>query len=579
MSEHFTPLNDLALIGDQRTCALLNKQGNIIWYCPQRFDNPSFFAHLLDPENGGSWKLKTEGLEFEKRHYLEDSALLQTHFTTEKGNLVLEDWMALNSRFYGICRKLSSSPVPYSMQITPRPNYGRQDPVLEKREERYVTLQFDYHLYASHPLEVQGDSVVCNVPAGEQAWFILAEKMLDQPGEMLRETRQQTLNRWREISSHITYKGPYEEEVRKSLRLLRLLTYAQNGGIIAAATTSLPQIIGGERNNDYRYVWLRDAAMIVSALARAGSDGKEERKFLSFICSAMHRLPEPVVPFLTLEGQPAAKVRTLDYFRGYRDSKPAQYGNKTVTQLQLDANANILIAAKVIYNRYNTREHWKTIQRMANYLVEHWDEPDHGIWEEIPENHYTTSKVIASISLHYIAEHSDDPAEQKLWRNTSEQIQQYVEENCITSSGTYAVYAGSEDTDVSAMLFPVWGYTDADTPVMLKTVEVLEKNYSRNHLYKRHRVEYDSGKEGVFLAGTLWVAQYWVMRRDWDKVKAILEAALRFMNDVGIMPEQGDPETGEWLGNLPQTFVLASLIGTIIDYKHSRFGKDEEESS
>ncbi|MEX0649239.1 MAG: glycoside hydrolase family 15 protein [Balneolaceae bacterium] len=124
--------------------------------------------------------------------------------------------------------------------------------------------------------------------------------------------------------------------------------------------------------------------------------------------------------------------------------------------------------------------------------------PGPGIWEEVPENHYTTSKVIASISLKYIAEHSEDPAEQKLWRDTSEQIQQYEEKNCITSSGTYAVYAGSDDTGVSAVLFPVWGYTDADTPVMLKTVEVLEKNYSRNHLYKRHRVEYDSQKKGVF---------------------------------------------------------------------------------
>lgn len=126
------------------------------------------------------------------------------------------------------------------------------------------------------------------------------------------------------------------------------------------------------------------------------------------------------------------------------------------------------------------------------------------------------------------------------------------------------------------MLFPVWGYTDADSSAMLKTVDVLEKHYSKNNLYKRHRVEYNSRKEGVFLAGTIWVAQYWVMRRNWNKVEAILQAVLRFMNDVGIMPEQGDPETGEWLGNLPQTFVLASLIGTIIDYKHARFETEEE---
>ncbi|HEX6982458.1 MAG TPA: glycoside hydrolase family 15 protein [Balneolaceae bacterium] len=575
MNKSFTPLSDLALIGDRRTCALLDKQGNIVWYCPKRFDNPSLFAHLLDPGKGGAWKLEAEGLEFEERTYLEDSALLQTHLTSEEGSLLLEDWMPLDTRFYGICRKLSQSPVSYTMRINPRPDYARQSPVLENKGEKHVTLEFDFHLYASHQLKVEQESISCRVPAGEEAWLILAEKALDNPEEILEEVRERTLKNWREIAGHITYKGPYEDEVRKSLRLLRMLTYAQNGSVIAAATSSLPQIIGGKRNHDYRYVWLRDSAMIVSALTRAGSDGKEERKFLSFICSAMHRIPEPVVPLLTLEGQPAGKEQTLDNFRGYKDSRPAHYGNKTHDQLQLGANSNVLIAAKVIYNYFSTREHWDTVKRLANFLVEHWNEPDHGIWEEIPKNHYTSSKVVASTSLEYIAEHSEDKAEKKRWQEAALQIRQYVDENCRTSEGAYAYYAGSEDVDVSAILFPIWGYTDADSEAMLATVKVLEREYCQNHLYHRYREEYDSREEGAFLAATLWMAQYWVMRRNWEKVKEILKAALRFMNDVGIMPEQGDPKTGEWLGNLPQTFVHASLIGTIIDYKHARYGTDE----
>jgi GH15 family glucan-1,4-alpha-glucosidase len=573
MKDSFKPLQDLALIGDRRTCALLDRQGNMLWYCPQRFDNPSLFAHLLDPEKGGAWMLEVEGLEFEKREYLEDSALLQTWFRGEKGSLVLEDWMPLDVRFYGICRKLSHSPVPYSMKMTPRPNYARQKPVLERKGEKHATLEYDFHLYASHPLEVAEESISCKIPAGEEAWFILAEKALDRPAEILEEVRELTLENWRELSSHITYKGPYEEEARKSLRLLRMLTSGQNGGIIAAATTSLPEVSGGERNYDYRYVWLRDAAMIVSALARAGSDGVEEGRFLSFICSAMHRITKPVVPMLTLDMQPAGSEQEL-HLRGYKDSKPVNYGNGANNQLQLDANSNILIAAKVIYNRYDTREHWETIQRLANFLVEHWNEEDHGIWEETEKHHYTSSKVITSISLKYIAEHSEDPEEKKRWRDTSEQIRQYVEKNCLTSAGAYAAYAGGQEVDVSAILFPLWGYCDADSEAMLKTVEVLERDYCRHNLYRRHLVDFDSRKEGAFLAGTLWVAQYWVMRKDWEKVEAILGAALRFMNDVGIMPEEGDPETGEWLGNLPQTFVHASLIGAIIDYKHARYGKE-----
>jgi GH15 family glucan-1,4-alpha-glucosidase len=566
MKKADTNIKDLAMIGDRRTCALLDREGSIVWYCPKRFDSPSFFAYLLDTQKGGVWRMELEGMAFEKRTYLEDSALLQIHFSGEGGKLVLEDWMPLDGPFYGICRKLSAAPQDYTVHVAHRPNYARRAPVLEQKSEKHVALEFDFHFYASHSVEVRQDTIFCQVPAGEEAWFVLAEKALDKPKKNLEESMELTLKNWKEVANHITYKGPYEEEVRKSLRLLRLLTYAQNGGIIAAATTSLPEVLGGHRNYDYRYVWLRDAAMIVSALARAGSDGEEERMFLSFMCSAMHRIQKPVVPMLTLDEQPAGTEQELN-FAGYKGSKPVRYGNGANNQLQLDANSNVIIAAKVIYNRYDTREHWETVEQMADFLVEHWQEPDHGIWEETEIHHYTSSKVVASISLKYIAEHSQNEVQKQRWQDASEQIKQYVQENCLTSDGAYAAYAGSEDVDVSAVLFPIWGYTEADTPQMLRTIERLEEGYCRDNLYRRHLVEFDSQQEGAFLAGTFWVAQYWVMRKNREKVEQILAAALEFMNDAGIMPEEGDPKTGEWLGNVPQAFVHASLIGAIIDYR------------
>lgn len=571
MNNKFTPLSDLALLGDRRTCALLDKQGNIVWYCPARFDEPSLFASLLDPEKGGEWKLNLEGMKFERRAYLEDSAILCSYYSSGARTIRIDDWMPLDGRFYGICRQLSKAPVPHSMEITPRPNYNRQAALLQQIDEKHVAINYDLHFYASHSLKIAGGSIICRVPAEDAGWFILAEKALDDPEEFLVDVKELTLKNWRKVAARITYRGPYEDEVRKSLRILRMLTYEQNGGIIAAATTSLPEVPGGERNYDYRYVWLRDAAMIVSALARAGSDGEEERRFLSFMCSAMNRIPKPVVPMLTLDGQPAGREQELN-LTGYRNSRPVRYGNGASDQLQLDANSNVLIAAKVIYNRYNTREHWETVQSLAGFLVEHWHEPDHGIWEETKKLQYTSSKVITSISLKYIAEHSTDDKEKQQWKETAEQIKQYVEQNCLTPEGAYAVYAGSNDVDVSAALFPVWGYTEADNPAMLKTIEKLESDYCQSNLFRRHLAEYDSGMEGGFLAGTLWVAQYWVMRKDWEKVEAILKAVFRFMNDTGIMPEEGDPATGEWLGNLPQTFVHASLIGLVIDYKQARYG-------
>ncbi|MCJ8163204.1 glycoside hydrolase family 15 protein [Pontibacter sp. E15-1] len=566
-------IQDLGMIGDRRTCAMIDKGGNIVWYCPRRFDEPSFFASLLDAGQGGAWRMNLPGMQFQKRAYLEDSGLLQTYFVAETDSLVLEDWMPLYGSFYGICRTASKAPVPYRMEIDVRPNYNRQPALPDLKDTRHVVVAYDYHVYASHPLHLEEGMIVCAVPAGEAAWFVLSERALDKPETRLRESRELTLENWREIAGHITYTGPYADAVSKSLRLLRMLTYAQNGGIIAAATTSLPEVLGGKRNYDYRYVWLRDAAMIVSALARAGSDGEEERKFLSFICSAMHRIPEPVVPMLTLDEQPAGMEQAVD-FEGYKNSTPVRYGNGANSQLQLDANSNVIIAAKVIYNRYNTREHWETVQAMADFLVENWDKPDHGIWEETEKHQYSSSKVVAAVSLEYIADHSEDEAEKKRWLETAARIRQYVADNCITSDGAYAVYAGSEAVDVSAVLFPIWGFTDADTPQMLKTMARLEQEYSQNNLYRRHLVEFDSRKEGAFLAGTFWVAQYWVMRGNREKVEQILEAALRFMNDVGLMPEEGDPETGEFLGNIPQSFVHASLIGAVIDYK-TAFAENE----
>jgi hypothetical protein len=200
----FTPLHELALIGDRRSCALLDKQGNIVWYCPKRFDNPSLFAYLLDPAEGGAWTMEISDLAFEKRTYLEDSGILQTQFTGGKGNLLLEDWMPLDSPFNGICRKLSPSPVPYRMHLSPRPNYARELPVLEQKSDAHATVGFDLHFYSSHPLTVEQKSITGHVPAGEEAWFIFAEKALCHPQEAMEQARELTLKNWQEVASHIT---------------------------------------------------------------------------------------------------------------------------------------------------------------------------------------------------------------------------------------------------------------------------------------------------------------------------------------------------------------------------------------
>ncbi len=566
MNEKETALKDLAVIGDRCTCAFISKRGGVVWYSPGRFDRPSLFAGLLDAEKGGVWSIGMQGLSFQKRSYDSDSFLLRTFFKGKAGTLRVEDWMPMDALFKGICRQLSEAPVPLQLQLHPMPDYGRTKGVLTKRGAA-VSINGTQFLYGSHALHIDGAAIICRVPLGEQSWFVLCNQELEVNEQVLLQARKASSDRWKEISSHITYHGPYETEVRHSLRVLRLMTYAENGGIIAAGTTSLPEVLGGCRNYDYRFVWLRDAAMITSALTRAGSDGVEEQRFLDFICAAMQHIDEPTVPFFDLDHKPAPNEQKLTTLGGYANSLPIRIGNNANDQLQLDAISNVLLAAKLLYTHYETRAHWALVTMLADYLAAHWHEKDHGLWEETQLQHYTSSKVVAAVGLEYISEFSQDSEQRARWREAAAQIRNFVSEKCLTAAGAYAAYAGSEAVDVSAILIPIWGYTEADAPEVLRTVEVLERESCENNLYRRHLVDYDSRKEGAFLAGTFWVAQYWVMRRNEKKFKQIIEAALAFMNDVGLMPEEGDPSTGAFLGNIPQTFVHASLIGAVIDYK------------
>jgi len=561
-------LRDLALIGDRRTAALLTRHGDVMWYCPGRFDRPSLFAALLDTERGGAWRLELTSAEPAGRRYIEDSAVSETQFKSPNGPLTLTDFMPYGEGSpNGICRRLSPAPSDVTFALHPAPDYARRQATL-RAEGGAVQIDNRHVLYASHPLSVTNGVVRWTVPAGEQGWAALLDGEVDAPSlDQLDVWLERTLESWREVASHTTYRGPYELEVAASLRALRLLTFEDNGGIIAAPTTSLPEVVGGERNYDYRYVWLRDAGMIVSALTRAGSDGTEERRFLKFICATNQRDigDLPLAPFATLDGEAAPKEEKLD-LAGYRNSQPVVIGNGANDQLQLDAYGNVLLAAKLIYGRFETREHWPLVARVADYLAENWAEPDYGIWEERDKRQYTSSKVIAACGLEFIAPYAEDEAQARRWRKAAEDIRAFVEARCLTSEGAYAAVAGGEAVDVSAALFPVWTYTDPDTPEMLATMRAIERDLAEGQLYRRHLERFDSAHEGAFLAGTFWVAQYWIMR-DVTRARTILEAALAYANDLGFFAEEADPASGEMLGNFPQTFVHAAFIGAVIDLK------------
>ncbi len=567
-------IRDLAVIGDRQTVAILSTAGSIVWHCPDRFDRPSLFAALLDSEKGGTWTLGLPDVRSVSRNYLEDSAVLETHFRLEQGELKVTDWMSIGDECpRGICRLFSRAPVPVAISVMPAPDYARSAVELQSADGG-ICINGGHWLYASHPLAIKDGGIHFTIPSEENGWAVLADAAMNPIGPVdLQSWLDGTLCKWRDIAARITYHGPFEQQVAQSLRALRLLTYEPNGGIIAAATTSLPEVLAGPRNYDYRYVWMRDTGMIISALVRAGSNGPDEKHFLEFICGSKEEEPgKPLLPpFISLDFEPAPPESNLE-LAGYAESRPVRIGNGANQQLQLDGFANVLLAAKLIYSRHDTREHWETVRQIADFLAEHWHEPDYGIWEEHDKRQYTTGKVIVSCGLRYIADFAEDTSQADKWRSAAKDIDAYVASHCINSEGAYAAFVGSEAVDISAVLFPTWGFTAPDSPEMLATMRVLERDYCKGNLYWRHLEELDRYQEGAFLAGTIWVAQYWTLRKDLERTRQILETALAYANDLGFFAEEADPNTGQMLGNFPQTFVHAAFIGAVLDYKKALNG-------
>lgn len=562
-------IESLALIGDRSTLAMVTKEGTICWYCPRRFDAPSLFASLLDEEKGGSWTVEWPGAAYKSREYEGDSAILQSVYSHESDVNLLLDFMPIGQKVpSGICRILEGSSSPVRVKLQPVPDYGQTTPELEQ-EKDHIRINKQYFFYSSHPASVIDNRIEINIASCKRAWMFLANEPLQEkptPDRWMDATRQC----WEKIAQRFSYHGPYESKIAQSIRAIRLLTHEETGGILAAGTTSLPEVPGGKRNYDYRYVWLRDAGMIVSALTRAGSDGTEERRFLEFICS-LERLKEQkqnlFAPMYTLDYSFATGVQEIN-LKGYMESKPVVFGNGAHKQLQLDTTANVLLAAKLIYNKYETREHWETIAETADFLAENWHREDKGIWEENESRHYTSSKVITACGLMYIAEHSQHPKQKQKWQEAERDIRRFVKQHCLNAEGAYAAAAGEEAVDISAILFPSWAYTSPDAPEVLATAKVLERDYRQGKLYHRHLFDIDSRKEGAFLAGSIWMAQYWIYRHKTKKAVEILEEVMKYATDLGFFSEEADVENERMMGNIPQTFVHASLIGAVIDLKY-----------
>ncbi len=591
-----TPISAYALLSDCHSAALVDRDGSVDWLCFPRFDSPSVFARLLD-DTAGHWSIRPAGEYDVSRRYLEESMVLETTFRTASGTLVLTDALALDVDAGGhrlgagaprlLVRRASCTAGTVELEIAyvPRPEYGLVVPLLSAVEGG-VTARGGAEwlvLTTSVPLDLgwQGGRGRATLEGGEQLLFGLHRSTLEQtPARIwsereLAETLDGTVTAWHTwCRAHQSYEGPWRELVHASGRVLQALTFHPSGAIVAAPTTSLPEGVGGERNWDYRYSWVRDASFTMEALWVAACPD-EANDFFAFMTTAAASCvgPERALQIMFgVGGEHDLSERTLGHLRGWRDSRPVRVGNGAWQQTQIDVYGELLGAAYRLRDQFGTLDEdtRRFLVALADTAASAWRGRDQGIWEVRGEpQHFLYSKVMCWVALDRAIALADAiGAEAKVgeWKRSRDEIwETVIRDGWSESAGAFTQYFGSDALDASNLMLPIVGFLPANDPRMLATIDAIaERLTDERGLVYRYRtsegVDGLAGEEGTFLLCTFWLAQALAMSDHVERARAVFEAAAGFVNDVGLLAEEVDPETGELLGNFPQAFSHIGLV-------------------
>ncbi len=589
------PIGDYALIGDCRGAALISRDGAIDWLCLPRFDSPAIFAALLDPERGGSFHIRPTGAYHVARRYLPDTNILETTFSGAPGTLVLRDLMPIASEAekradllpdQHILREIEglAGEVTVEIRYDPRPDYGRQRPALDSRGNlglwcrvgaAALVLQSDIPLV---PVTGHGAHGTATIRAGERHHFALtyaaeAPAVLPALGAAAHASVERSARWWREWVAHCTYQGPYREAVVRSALALKLLTFAPSGAIVAAPTTSLPEEVGGVRNWDYRYCWLRDASFTVRALYALGFE-EEADAFLQWIRHAT-RLTWPRLQVLyDVFGRAHLPERTLAHLDGYAGSRPVRVGNDAAGQVQLDVYGAVVDAIARFAEREGRvdRDVARFLAGLGRYVCDHWREPDDGIWEGRggPQQH-TLAKALCWVALDRLLmlhERHDLALPIERFRAERDAIRAEVEARGYNAQrGSYTRLLDGDDVDASLLLLALYGYAAGTDPRMDATCTRVHDLLAREDLLYRYRPGTDDGlpgEEGAFGIVSFWAVECRALGGDRDGATRAFERLLARANDVGLFAEEFDPATGAALGNFPQAFTHIGLINAAL---------------
>jgi GH15 family glucan-1,4-alpha-glucosidase len=578
------PIEDYALIGDTHTAGLVSREGSIDWLCLPRFDSSACFAALLGDEGNGRWLLAPRGPVREvRRRYQGDTLVLETEHRTEDGVVRVVDCMPPRQRDPDVARVVEGvrGRVPMRMELIIRFDYGSIVPWVRHLGGALHAIAGPDSVWLRTPVPVHGENWTTvaefTVAEGERVPFMLtwhashmpAPRVID-PVRALGDSEAW----WGEWASGIAYEGGWQDAVIRSLLTLKALTYAPTGGIVAAPTTSLPEAVGGVRNWDYRYCWLRDSTFTLYALMLAGL-ADEARAWREWLLRAVAGQPKQMQILYGVAGERRITEHELPWLPGYRGSRPVRVGNAAVGQFQLDVYGEVMDTLHLgrRIGLESDEAAWDLQRALLEFLEGNWREPDEGIWEiRGPRRHFTHSKVMAWVALDRgvkAVELAGLEAPVDRWRALRREVHDEVcREGFDPERDAFVQSYGGKQLDASLLLIPLVGFLPASDPRMKATVAAIQRELVVDGLVHRYPAEGSAEVDGLppgegsFLACSFWLADNLALMGRRDEAYAIFERLLELRNDVGLLAEQYDPSTGHQLGNFPQAFSHVALVNT-----------------
>jgi GH15 family glucan-1,4-alpha-glucosidase len=579
-------IEDYGLIGDLQTAALVSRDATIDWLCFPRFDSGACFAALLGDEENGRWLMQpVDGWRNLARRYWQDTLVLETVFETDDGLVRVIDFMPPRGEAPDVVRIVEclSGRVRMRSELVIRFDYGSVVPWVRNVDGTRLAIAGPDALAFRTPVEQHGENMRTiaefDVAEGERIPFVLTwyPSNEDPPRAIDAEhALRDTEEFWREWAAQCEHMHEWHDDVHRSLLTLKALTYAPTGGIVAAPTTSLPERIGGPRNWDYRFCWLRDATMMLLAMLHAGYTD-EARRWRAWLLRAVAGDPADLQIMYGVAGERRLLEWEADWLAGYRDSKPVRIGNAASKQLQLD------VYGEVIDTLYQGREHglepldpaWSLVRKMLEWLEEGWRQPDEGIWEvRGPRRHFTHSKVMAWVAFDRavkLVEHFDREGPAERWRELRAEIHDEVcEKGFDRERGAFVQSYGSKLLDASVLLIPLVGFLPPEDERVVGTVAAIERELTREGFVDRYEsaeqevgtVDGIHGSEGVFLPCSFWLVDNLFLQGREAEARTLFERLLGLRNDLGLISEEYDPETGRLLGNFPQAFTHLALVNS-----------------